>query len=386
MDSAASPTLVSADDHFQLNSIPPTLWSARLPVEFRAVGPRVEEGPDGPTWMAEGRPMGPSGDRPGSIYALRFKRAGISDNLAFRTSDPQLRMRDMDLDGVSGQVINPPLAELKIQDPALRLACIRAYNDWAAEFNNADRGRLCAMITLPADNPVEAAREVERSAALGHRAALLSFFHASPNMFDPAWEPLWEAAAAAGIVVSVHLASGTHTLQMVRKTDQGDRSQSWQERAYAAVVTMQLDEVLAGFVFSGILERHRALRVMLAECGIGWVPYLLDRMDRMQTQFSSKRELGNELSMKPSDYFHRQMFVTFEEDPVGIGLIPAIGAENVMWASDYPHPDGTFPYSRESVRESFKGLPDDLVRKVTAENAAKAFQLVLPRGVLSAQF
>jgi predicted TIM-barrel fold metal-dependent hydrolase len=147
---------------------------------------------------------------------------------------------------------------------------------------------------------------------------------------------------------------------------------SWEMAAFSAVGPMQLDEPLAAMVFSGALERHPTLRLVLAESGIGWLPYFVTRMDGAAAKHTAKAA-DYQLRAKPSEIFHRQVYATFEEEPLGPTLIPLLGPDCFMWASDYPHPDSTFPHSRAAVAEAFAGLDAALVRKVTIENCAHLY-------------
>jgi predicted TIM-barrel fold metal-dependent hydrolase len=144
--------------------------------------------------------------------------------------------------------------------------------------------------------------------------------------------------------------------------------------AFAAIAPMQLDEVLAAVVMGGILERHPRLRIVLGESGIGWVPYVLERMEAELDKYAGRMR-DHRPALRPTELFRRQVWVTFEEDRLGVRLIPEIGADNVMWASDYPHPDSTFPESRRAVEEAFRGLDPALTRKVVAENCAALYGL-----------
>jgi predicted TIM-barrel fold metal-dependent hydrolase len=141
-----------------------------------------------------------------------------------------------------------------------------------------------------------------------------------------------------------------------------------------AVVPMQMDEVLVGMIFSGMCERHPGIRVVMGESGLGWVPYVLERMDR---QYHKYYDLMKDYRMKrhPVDTFHDQMFVTYEEDTIGVELIPRIGAGNVMWASDFPHGDSTWPNSRKVIEESLAALSEEDRRKVVSENAAALYKI-----------
>ena len=114
------------------------------------------------------------------------------------------------------------------------------------------------------------------------------------------------------------------------------------------------------------------MRLVLGESGLGWVPYVLERMDK---EFHNHKVKDITLSALPSEIFRRQCYATFEDDHLGVKLIPYIGANNVMWASDYPHPDSTFPHSQKVIKEVFEGIDTETIRKVTCENAAKLYKV-----------
>jgi predicted TIM-barrel fold metal-dependent hydrolase len=128
-------------------------------------------------------------------------------------------------------------------------------------------------------------------------------------------------------------------------------------------------------IFSGVLERHPRLRLVLAESGIGWLPYFVRRLDQTAEKHV-KNAQDYRLKAKPSEIFQRQIFATFEEEPLGPSLLPLLGPDNFMWASDYPHPDSTFPRSREAIAEAFAGLDPAFVEKVTATNCARLYRFV----------
>ncbi|HJQ83793.1 MAG TPA: amidohydrolase family protein [Candidatus Binatia bacterium] len=364
---AGAQRIVSCDDHMDVNALPPDLWTSRLPERLRAAGPRVQETSNGRFWFLGDAPVW----RSGGVSALlpsAIVRAGIEDD-GYRPSNPRLRLADMDRDGVEGSVIYGPITGLTpaaMRDVELRHACHRAYNDWAAEFNATDLGRLCMLALLPADDPGAAAAEVERVAARGHRGVQLGHFETSTPIHDPGWEPLWAACAETGLPLSFHLIGGTYLVHI--------KPGSWEMAAFAAVAPMQLDEVLATITTCGILERHPRLRVVLGESGIGWVPYVLERLETELDKYAGRMR-DYRPALRPTELFRRQVFVTFEEDRVGVDLIPHIGADNVMWASDYPHPDSTFPRSREAVEETFRNVAPEITRKVVAENCARLYGL-----------
>ena len=359
---ATDERIFSCDDHLDLWALPPDLWQARMPAALRERAPRVVHHQQQDLWMAGDVFLGPSRLRQASYSAIA--RAGIEDD-GFRASTPALRLADMDTDGIWSSVIyGPSLLGLAIPDPELKADCLRAYNDWAAEFNAAAPNRLCVLPVLPAHDPAAAVAELTRAAMAGHRGAILFCFET--RVSDPKWEPLWAAAAETGLPISFHIGGGCSLLEL--------NPQSWQLAAWSAVAPMQLDEPLCAMIFSGALERNPGMKLVLAEAGIGWVPYILERMDSgAEKHLASAKDYR--LRAKPSEIFRRQVLVTFEEEPLGPRLIPLIGADNVMWASDYPHPDSTFPHSRRAIDEAFAGLDPEIRRKATGENCARLYGL-----------
>lgn len=364
---AVPASLYSCDDHLDLRAVPPDLWSRRLSGADAARGPRVVERDGERVWVCEDRVLGGSGNpRGGMLKALSaIGRAGIDDD-GYRAGRPAARLEDMDRDGLSASVIYGPLAlGLPIEDPALQDACYRAWNDWAIEeFNAVDPGRLCVLAFLPTHAPDAAAAELERCASIGHRGAIVDVFAIDAG--DPEWDRLWAVAAETGLPISFHLKDGTSS---------GLRYEAgrWQSAAFATVLPLQLDERLAIMLFGGALERHPGLTLVLAESGIGWLPYFLARAD--QEWQALRGVLDHAPSIPPSALFRRQVYATFEEDALAPELIPFLGADRCMWASDYPHTDSTFPESRRVVAETLGALSTEDLRLVTVTNCAELYRL-----------
>src|SRR6516164_7644545 len=198
-------------------------------------------------------------------------RAGIDDD-GYRAGTPKLRLQDLDRDGLSASVVYGPLSlGFPITDPALQSATYGAWNDWAAEeFNAVAPDRLCALAFLPFHSPEAAAAELERCAGLGHRGAIVDAFRI--DLGAPAWDRVWSVAEATGLPISFHINGGVSPKLSYRIG-------KWQSAAYATLLPLQLDEPLATMVFSGALDRHPQLKIVLAESGIGWMPYFLTRLD-----------------------------------------------------------------------------------------------------------
>jgi uncharacterized protein len=356
----------SCDDHLDLSAVPPDVWRSRLARADAERGPRVETRDGASVWVCEDRVIGRSGSAGASAEIKKLSaigRAGIEDD-GFRAGTPQLRLQDMDRDGLRASVIYGPLAlGFPVEDPGLQDACYAAWNDWAVEeFNAVAPERLCALAFLPGHSPEAAAAELERCAGIGHRGAIIDVFDI--DIGDPAWDRLWAAAEHTGLPISFHIKGGSWSGLSYRMG-------KWQSAAFASIMPLQFDEALATMVFCGALERHPGFKLVLAESGIGWLPYFLARMDLEWHALRDKIRGSTQTS--PSDLFHRQVIATFEEDALGSQLIPLLGVDSCMWASDYPHTDSTFPNSRDAIDETLGTLSAADRRKITATNCAELY-------------
>ncbi|WP_185995768.1 amidohydrolase family protein [Nocardioides campestrisoli] len=369
--------LISCDDHMDLSQLPADLWTTRLPESLRHRAPRVEERAGQPVWVCEGEVWGrwvgrpPAGGvegRPVKAIYDAFDRGGIHDPSPRRAAVAELRLADMDRDGVHTQVIYGPVRQIAAHDPVLRAACYRAYNDWLLEFCQAAPDRLVGLPMLP-ETPDAALAELERVRSVGSvRQVVLMVANIHPKLDDPAWEPLWQALEDSRVVLSWHITAFARPNERVA----GKAASVFEN------TKLFLENFVEPFVdlFSwGILERHPRLRLVLAEGGAGWLPWLVQELDHHHWKMWEAEEFwsnkgGSELVTKPSDLFRRQVYVTFQDDTVAMSLIPFFGEDHLLWASDYPHPDSVWPYSREAIERQMGHLPAELRRKLTHDNAA----------------
>jgi predicted TIM-barrel fold metal-dependent hydrolase len=351
--------IISADDHMDIHVLPPDLYQARLPQALRERGPRVVDTDDGAWWLIDGQQVSPSGR----------KAAGFlqSDQHGFRPGTPKDRIEDMDRDGVWAQVIySPTTTQMRFADPELAAPCMRAYNDWAHEFNQVEPDRLLLLADIPSHDPKAAADELARVAKLGHRGAIIhQHIGDADPVFEDSWHRFWDVAEETRLPISVHLGPGLTSLK--------PKLGSWRFPAMVAIIPMQLDEVLAGMVMSGILETRPHVKLVLGEGGLGWVPYVIERLDHEHHKYYEKTT-DHRLSMLPSEIFARQVYMTYEDEQLGVELIPRIGIGNVMWASDYPHGDSTWPESRKAIDGSpLASLGEEAVRRIVCENCAEIY-------------
>ena len=321
-------------------------------------------------WIAGEHFLGISGSYPG----LATQRVHEHDD-GMRPGDPARRMEDMDRDDIYASIVYGPgaLWGFPMEDPELKLAVLRAWNDWSAEeFNAHLPGRLCALAALPTLSPAVAIEELQRCLALGHRGFVFRAHDLDLVDLGRNWDDLWSALEEADVPISFHIGGGTALA--VDGTTENYLEAGWKVPASVAVLPLQLDEPFSVMMYCGALEKHPGLKLVLAESGVGWIPYLVKRMDATFEKHCKPARDGM-INTRPSEIFQRQVFATFEEEPFGPQLIPLLGPDNFMWACDYPHPDSTWPESRKAIDEALGSLSDETVRKVTGETCKRLYKL-----------
>ena len=289
-----------------------------------------------------------------------------------RPTTPELRLADLDRDGLAAEIVYGCLMINDLIANGEQRAWANAiYNDWAADFaKRSDPERIFPLAIIPNNDPLVAAGEVRRCARLGLRGGDLAFKRMSVPLYHHAWYPLWEAAAECRFPISFH-STGFKGLR-VPDTPEMEREYMTQWRLVRSSL-FQLDgmEVLVSLIASGACEKYPDLRFVLGESGVTWIPYVLDRLD---TEYEDRaRALG--FSLKPSDYFRRQGYTTYQQDRYLEPIIPLVGEDNIIWGADYPHPDCVWPESRRHLAANLGTLPERVRRKITSENVARLYGL-----------
>jgi predicted TIM-barrel fold metal-dependent hydrolase len=284
--------------------------------------------------------------------------------------DPQQHLADMRLDGVAGEVLYPSqgLFYFKVADPALMSAIFRAYNDWLADFCRTDPARLKGIAMVNLDDVPEGVQELERAARRGFAGAMITEYPLEHRRYDqPEYEPFWAAAAALGMPLSLH----TATRRQGKIRGAGERT--LRDATSRATKAFYPATSMCDMIFSGVFERHPALRLAIVEFELAWAPHVLSTMDytyRERHEEAFHRFAGD---ARPSDFFHRNVVLSFQEDAIGIRLRDAIGVDNLMWGSDYPHSESTFPQSRKILAEILAGVPEDEQARIAAGNTARLY-------------
>ena len=235
----------------------------------------------------------------------------------------------------------------------------------ALESNKIWRKRFPSqrcLAAIPVFDVEHAVTEVHRVVKKGLKGVLIPSWPPGEPYHDQRWEPMWNAFEETGLPVSIHLGAKPHWARLDRLAP-----------AYLSVSKMFIAEPLAILMFGGVIPNHPGVRFVAAETGIGWMPYFKEFMDNVYTRHRYWTKL--DMEEKPSAYFERQVYGTFQEDKAGLFARHLIGIDNIMWASDYPHSDTTWPNSRQYIDDHFGGIPVEERHKIVAGNAARLYGL-----------
>jgi predicted TIM-barrel fold metal-dependent hydrolase len=391
--------IISVDDHVVE---PANLWIDRLPLKYHDVGPRIKRAPMGEVTFIGGKLT----IKPGSEGApadwwryedlrrplLRVDSAvgvprdqvtmsGITfDDMRPGSFEQKSRLEDMDVNHIEASLCFPTFPRFcgqtftEAKDKELALLCVQAYNDWMVdEWCAGTNGRLIPLIIVPLWDANLAAGEVRRNAARGVRAVCFSEIPAYlglPSIHDPDnyWDPFFAACDETSMIVNMHIGSSS-------------KMPSTSVDAPAAVGSslthINAELSMTDFLFSGLFERFSNLKVAYSEGQIGWIPYLLHRMDVVWEDNRGWGGVADKVPNPPSTYFPDHVFGCFFDDPNGLKLIDEIGADNITYESDYPHSDSTWPNTAQLALEQMAGLSDEQIWKVVRGNAIKLFGLDL---------
>ncbi len=286
--------------------------------------------------------------------------------------DPRARLADMDLEGIETAVLYPSLGLnfWAITDPDAATSLARAYNDWLAEYCSADPGRLYGAAMVPWQSPDAAVAELRRAHDdLGFRAAFLR-----PNpclgrtIVHPSHDRFWATAEELGVTIGIHEGS-SNTIATLG----ADRKPFNPLILHAVSHAFEQMLACAQLITQGVMERHPRLRFVFLEAGGGWAPYWLWRLDEQVDGFG---DFCPDMKLAPSEYFARQCWISFEiDEPTLPALAPLVGDDRIVWGSDYPHHDSTFPGAVAKLRDAIAPLSGAAQARVLGTNAIECYQL-----------
>ncbi|MGE0881619.1 MAG: amidohydrolase family protein [Acidimicrobiia bacterium] len=282
--------------------------------------------------------------------------------------DMDVRLKDLDNEGIWAEVVYPSLGmwNSMFRDPELVREAMKVSNDWAkATIMDRAPQRMFPTAQVSMLDIGDAIAEVERTASMGFRAVFMPT--TPPSALDdynrPSWEPFWTACERANMVLAFHI--GTDPIDHV-----GGQVIGIAYRGPGGAVLNHTNSGISGIhaamklVASGVLDRHPDLNVLISEGGATWVPYIGDRMNEAYRQHNFRAE--PKLSMLPKEFLYRQVYASFQHDESAVQAFTAMGYRNVMWGSDYPHLEGTFGHTQQTLHELFDGVDDAVRERITA--------------------
>jgi predicted TIM-barrel fold metal-dependent hydrolase len=349
--------LISADSHA---NEPRDLWSTRLPRHLRDQAMAgIKQGDDGGWHLV--------------LAGQHIGKTGTSEEERLAVLDPDRRLAVMAEEGIVAECVFPTIGLYvwMLEDPEGGQASCRVYNDWITEQLSARSPRFCCAGLIPTWRLEDALAEVAHVAELGLGAFMLPAV-AHPDWNHRQWSPLWSAVAETGLPVVMHRGTGHDMI--------------WYRGPGATIANLIATQTIAPrtatmLATSGLLARHPDLHVVFVEFNIGWLAWTMQTIDFYTESFlrypvmpsTGKKPIVPQLEEPPSFYLRRQIHSTFQDDPIGLRLRDVTGPEALLWGSDYPHEEGTYPASAKTVDRLAAELDEVDVRLVFRDNAARVF-------------
>ena len=359
--------MVSADTHA---NEPADLWAKRIEPEYRDRIPHIETDAKGDMWnVVEG--YRPTKIRIAAMVGQDKERNGSGATIAGRQADHKR-------DGIDAEVIfpNKGLAMWATPDPVFAMAQCRVWNTWAWEFYGPNNDTMSPMAALGTGDIPGTLAEIERVAKLGFRGLTLpckpifgSHDVDDPNYNLPMYDPMWALLEEVNLPITFHVSTG--------RDPRASKGNGGAVINYVSHSLSPTIEPMANLCSSGVLERFPKIKFALIEAGIGWIPWALEAMDEAYRKHHFW--VRPKMQGLPSDYFKQHGAAAFQEDPVGLALVEQFGlTDNMMWANDYPHHEGTWPHSAAAIERTMSGIGEETRAKILGLNANRVFDFGLP--------
>lgn len=371
---------------------PYDLWTSRISVaKYGDKVPHVKWDPatqEDAWYFGDARQRAAAGMCMAGWHEYPPKRPQRLDQVDPGLYDARKRLKKMDEFGIWAQVLYPNVAGfgagryLALGDTDLMLLCVQAYNDWLAEWSSADRQRLIPQLALPFWDAETCVREMERCAKLGHKGVVMCGepeFYNLPKLTDPYWDRLWAAAQEMQLPVNFHIGTGDMWYYDMMHKSVGEHAHF---ASMGALFSLDNAKVLAQLICGGVCHKFPKLDFVSVESGVGWVPYLLAGLDYQWLNCGAHKE-NPEYKLLPSEFFKRQIYSCFWFEKETLKpAIDILGADNILYETDFPHPTSMSPgpatsavAPKDFMEDAFRGVARDDVRKIVHDNAARIYHL-----------
>ena len=380
--------IVDADSHW---SEPPDLFTSRAPAEFRDRVPRVEVVDGQRMWVFDGHPVGRfsaagvvgrDGHKESAHKALR---EWSIDEVHVGAYDPKVRLGVLDECGIDAQIIFPSTIGLGgqdlglVDDEALCRLAVEIYNDGMAEIQADSGNRLLPLPLMPAWNVETCVAEARRVAALGARGVNMTSDPqdlGAPDLASRDWDPFWAACTELQLPVHFHIGASVTGMSFYQKYAWGSHPENTKLALGGTLLFIGNARVVSNLILSGMFDRHPDLKMVSVESGVGWIPFILEALDYEMAE-NAPQEFA-QLGKPPSEYFRSNLFATFwfENNRNKLpDLIEAVGEDNILFETDFPHPTCLYPTPLDSVAAKMATLAPETQRKIMGENARKLYRL-----------
>ena len=379
--------VVDADTHLTERH---DLWTSRAPAGMKDRMPHVAQVDGQATWVVEGAVLGRAGAG-GVVDKHNVKGRSFEalyeweiDRVHEAAYDPVARVKLMDETGIWAQIIFPNVVGLggqniaeAVGDLAFRLHCLQIYNDANAEMQAESGNRLLPMAILPAWDVEACVGEAQRAKRLGLRGVNITSDpqdQGGPDLANRAWDPLWEVCSALVLPVHFHIGASLTTMTYFGTYPWPSHDEDTQLAIGGTLLFIGNARVVVNIICSGMLDRHPELKIVSVESGAGWVPFILEALDYEMAENAPK--LKADLSLSPSEFFKRQIYATMWFEHTNLAsLVAAVGEDNILFETDFPHPTCLYPDPLGHARENMRELSVPTRNKILGGNAAKLYHL-----------
>ncbi|MEC7369563.1 MAG: amidohydrolase family protein [Pseudomonadota bacterium] len=383
--------VIDVDTHI---TEPPDLWTSRVAGKWHDLVPHIERVKDRDFWFINGK----RGLAPGAVSMAGYNGRPPNEfpatyqDISASAYDAKARLVHMDEQGIYAQVIYPNVGGfgsqnfLTMKDKELKLACVKAYNDFLIEWTSASPERLLAVCALPFWDIAESVAEISRCAALGHRSVLFPSQpqdFKQPDLSDTYWDPVWECAQSFDLPISFHI--GGQAALGVKEGEFSPRGGPMGRKAkfarYSALAFIGNGLGISELICGGVCHRFPTLKFVSVESGAGWIPTLLEALDWQWHNAGVVFE-HPEYDLLPSEYFRRQIYACFWFERDMLARAAQLYPDNLMYETDFPHPTSMSPgpatiavAPREYARQAFADMPGDLIGKLLHDTAARVYHV-----------
>jgi len=388
------PKVISVDDHVIEHA---DVWQDRLPAKYKDVGPRViQERGDmqfvGGVFSYEPSDTGDLCDwwlyEDKRVPQTRLSAAAGFDRDDVKVTgityeemrrgcwDPKARIEDMDVNHTEGSLAFPSFPRfcgqtfMEAEDKELSDLCVKAYNDWMVdEWCAGSDGRLIPLTIIQLWDAELAAQEIYRNAERGVHAVCFSEippYLGLPSIHTDYWDPFIRACEETKTTINMHIGSSS-------------KMPSTSTDAPAAVgSTLTFGNAMSSmtdWLFSGKLVKFPDLKIAYSEGQIGWIPYILERADKVWEDNRGWGGVADIVPEPPSTYYYRQMYGCFFDDVHGLDSLDKVGVDNCTFETDYPHSDSTWPHTLEVAKKLMGHLDPEVIHKLVRGNAIRMLHL-----------